>query len=96
MMGFLLSTVRDNVGRSGSLFFAGTDEGRLMKQDFGTKIDAQIVDLEAMLRMTEMEARGVDQAFRELHKAVGLRPGEQKVDWGRRVLAHIFKWDISK
>lgn len=94
MLGFLLDTNCDNAGPSDSVFFAGTDEGRLLKQDFGKKIDAQIIDLEAMLQMTEMDARGVDHNFKKLHKALGRRPKEQKGDWGRRVLRLIFKWDI--
>lgn len=96
MLGFLLDTNRDNAGRSNSVFFAGTDAGRVLKQDFGTKIDAQIIDLEALLRATEMEARGIDRDFRKLYKSIRRRITEQKVDWGRRVLRRIFKWDIGE
>lgn len=96
MIGFLLDANRDSAGGSKSVFFAGTDEGRLLKQDFGTTIDSQIYDLEAMLRTSEMEARGVDRDFRQLYKDLTRRPGEGKSDWGRRVLRIVFRWDIRE
>lgn len=96
MIGFLLNTNRDNAGQSNSVFFAGTDAGRLLKQDHGTEIDSQIIDLEAMLRTSEMEARGIDRNFKKLHKAIMRSPQEQKGDWGRRALRAMFKWDIHE
>lgn len=69
---------------------------RQMKQEYGTQIDTQIIDLEAMLRATEMDVRGVDRNFRKLHKALIRRPQEQKGDWGRRALRLIFRWDICE
>lgn len=96
MLGFLLDTKWDRAGRSNSLFFAGTDEARLLKQAYGTKIDSQIIDLETMLRMTEIETREIDRDFRKLQKAFVRRPTEQKIDWGRRVLRSVFKWDVGK
>lgn len=96
MLGFLLDTKRDHAGRSNSVFFAGTDEARLLKQAYGTKIDSQIIDLETMLRMTEIEGRQIDRGFRKLQKTFIRRPMEQKVDWGRRVLRSVFKWDVCK
>lgn len=92
-IGFLLDTNRDNAGRSNSVFFAGTDEGMRLKQKFGTKIDAQIIDLESMLRMTEMDDRGADRQFRNLHEALIRGPQEQKGDWGRRALRLLFQWN---
>lgn len=96
MMGFLLDTNHDTAGRSKSVFFAGTDNARIVKQCFGTQIDAQIIDLEAMLRMTEIEARVIDWNFRNLHTALAHQPGEGKIDWGCRVFRLIFKWDLGK
>lgn len=78
------------------MFFAGTDEARLLKQDFGTTIDSQIYDLEALLRTSEMEARGIDRSFRKLHKDLTRHAGEGKGDWARRVLRIVFKWDICE
>lgn len=96
MLGFLLNTNRDDAGRSNSVFFAGTDEGRILKQSFGSKIDSQITDMESMLRVTEMEDRAVDRNFRRLYNALERQSHEQKGDWGRRVLRLVFKWDIGQ
>lgn len=96
MIGFLLDANQDSAGRSKSVFFARTDEARLLKQDFGTTIDSQIYDLEAMLRTSEMEARGIDRNFRKLHKDLTRRAGKGKADWARRVFRIVFKWDICE
>ena len=60
LMGYLVPSQRDKAGQSNSVFFAATAEGNRVKEQFASKVDAQLYDLEALFRVKELDACGVD------------------------------------
>ncbi|KAE9402471.1 hypothetical protein BT96DRAFT_937130 [Gymnopus androsaceus JB14] len=54
LLGFLINTCRDSIGWSNSAFWAGTEDGCMLKEKYGTKISSQIHDLEALLLAQQM------------------------------------------
>ncbi|KAE9388861.1 hypothetical protein BT96DRAFT_947302 [Gymnopus androsaceus JB14] len=96
LLGFLLNTRRDQSGRSLSAFWTGTDDGRMLKQRYGTKIDSQVHDLQAMLSAQELEVRGVDAEFLKVWSDVSKVGRGQNSDWKRSALGRIFRFMVEE
>ncbi|KAJ3782493.1 hypothetical protein GGU10DRAFT_335487, partial [Lentinula aff. detonsa] len=59
ILSFVITTATDSFGRSLSAFVAGDEVARLAKEAFESKIVDQIRDLEAYVRLTEIDNRNV-------------------------------------
>lgn len=68
----------------------------MLKQKYGTKIDSQVQDLEAMLAAQELEVRGVDAEFLRVWADVNKGGRSLSADWKRSALGRIFRYDIGK
>lgn len=68
----------------------------MLKQRYGTKIDSQVHDLQAMLSAQELEVRGVDAEFLKVWSDVSKVGRGQNSDWKRSALGRIFRYDIGR
>ncbi|KAJ3720658.1 hypothetical protein C8R42DRAFT_722343 [Lentinula raphanica] len=96
LIGWVISTERDRMGRSLSAFFAGDEIGKAAKQRFGSKMDTQLHDLEMMFRQVEMDERSSNRELSELMTETLRKGSEQRKDRELRVLGAIFKYDIKQ
>ncbi|KAJ3730697.1 hypothetical protein C8R42DRAFT_637375 [Lentinula raphanica] len=96
LLGWVITTERDCMGRSLSAFFAGDEIGKAAKQRFGSKMDAQLHDLEMMFRQVEMDERSSNRELSELMTETLRKGSEQRKDRELRVLGAIFKYDIKQ
>jgi hypothetical protein len=95
-MGYLITSQRDRAGRSNSVFFAATAEGQKVKETFGSKVDAQITQLEALFTMQEVDTRNVDRELNKLVNSFARTPAEKNVkDTDQRVLNAVLQYDLG-
>ncbi|KAJ3978940.1 hypothetical protein F5890DRAFT_1559433 [Lentinula detonsa] len=95
ILSFVITTATDRFGRSLSAFVAGDEVARLAKEAFESKIVDQIRDLEAYVRLTEINNRNVSMELstlvaKFLRNIVNGRL-EEKKDWEKRLLRLIFE-----
>ena len=67
----------------------------MAKQRFGTKMDAQVRQLESMFTVIEMDRQGVQAALAQLVSSCTWKETEQLKDWEHRVLKNLFKFDLG-
>ncbi|KAJ3791376.1 hypothetical protein GGU11DRAFT_751933 [Lentinula aff. detonsa] len=99
ILSFVITTATDRFGRSLSAFVAGDEVARLAKEAFESKIVDQIRDLEAYVRLTEINNRNVSMELSTLvakfsRNIVNGRL-EEKKDWEKRLLRLIFEYDLK-
>ncbi|KAJ3793020.1 hypothetical protein GGU11DRAFT_854083 [Lentinula aff. detonsa] len=99
ILSFVITTATDSFGRSLGAFVAGDDVARLAKEAFESKIVDQIRDLEAYVRLTEIDNRNVSAELSTLvgnfSRNVVNGRREEKKDWEKRLLRLIFEYDLK-
>jgi hypothetical protein len=91
----LVHTATDSKNRTKSVWFAGTELGRLVKEEFGTKVDSQTEDITTLFKVMAMEARGVERRLGTLVTSFG-RKSEMTQDSNRRVMNPILEYDLCE
>ncbi|KAJ3741828.1 hypothetical protein DFH05DRAFT_1461916 [Lentinula detonsa] len=99
ILSFVITTATDRFSRSLSAFVAGDEVARLAKEAFESKIVDQIRDLEAYVRLTEINNRNVSMELstlvaKFLRNIVNGRL-EEKKDWEKQLLRLIFEYDLK-
>jgi len=95
LLRFLINPRHDSSGWSNSAFWAGTEDGRVLKEKYGTKISSQVHDLEALLLAQQMEVRGLDADLVKVWSDISKAGRGQTADWKRSALGRIFRYDIG-
>lgn len=94
LLATLVHTDQDSKGLTKSVWFAGTELGRLVKEEYGTKVDSQTADITAMFRMIKMNSRGVERRLgilmTELSKSLSNHDKE------RMAMNTIFTYDYGQ
>ncbi|KIK60571.1 hypothetical protein GYMLUDRAFT_59352 [Collybiopsis luxurians FD-317 M1] len=94
---YLINTKSDSKGCSLSTFFLAMREGKVAKQKFSTKMDAQLQDLEHMFGIVELEELGVASELSALYLTIGtLEKGKTCRDWLQKCFNEMFKYDLKR
>ncbi|KAJ3991179.1 hypothetical protein F5050DRAFT_1872365 [Lentinula boryana] len=98
ILSFVITTATDSFGRSLSAFVAGDEVARLAKEAFESKIVDQIRDLEAYVRLTEIDNCNVSAELSTLvgnfSRNIVNGQREEKKDWEKQLLQLIFEYDL--
>ncbi|KAK1234273.1 hypothetical protein PQX77_002527 [Marasmius sp. AFHP31] len=97
IFGYAISTKRDESGRSPSCMFGGSPEFAVVKETQRTVLRDQLTDIEALLRVQEMEFRNVPEEDRQAANVLDCKGAQEKNgrDYLRTMFSRFLHQDTS-